>query len=329
MAVDKALVQNQDVMHLEENNVHDMAIRLSEMKQKLDLVQKFFKDVMVKDVDYGIVPGTQKPTLLKPGAEKLCELYNFAIIIADKEEEKDLQTGYYRAKLVIRLVHRGTGALVAEGTGEANVYESKYRYRWVSERDLPRGIDKDSLVSKEFESKSGATYKKYRIENTDLFDHWNTVLKMAKKRALVDAVLSATRSSGIFSQAEDELDAWIEGEAEEVPDVPPPSPAKPAQQATNPQPGRVAQHGAGKSASEKQIKAMFAIGRNKGLTSEDVKELVLQETGKEINNLTIDDASKLIDFLQNADRAELLARLEPASDDVGDEAPSLFGGGQA
>lgn len=342
MAVDKALVQNQDgVMHLEGSNIHDMAVRLSEMKQKLDLVQKFFKDVMVKDVDYGVIPGTQKPSLYKPGAEKLCELYNFAIVIAEKDEEKDLQTGYYRAKLVIRLVHRGTGALVAEGTGEANVYESKYRWRWVYERDLPKGIDKESLVCKEFEGKNGGTYKRYRVENADLFDQWNTVLKMAKKRALVDATLSATRSSGIFSQAEDELDAWIEGEAEDAPEQPHAQSQQPRQQQqrqgaqSRPDNSRNSSQNRGPAnpnapASEAQVKAIFGAGKGKGLSNDDIKEIVLRQTGKEVNGLTMGEASNLIGMLQNTSRDDLMAMTADAfGDDFGNEPPSLFGGGQA
>jgi len=39
-----------------------------------------------------------------------------------------------------------------------------------------------------------------RVENTDLADTYNTVLKMAKKRALVDATLTATAASDIFTQ---------------------------------------------------------------------------------------------------------------------------------
>jgi hypothetical protein len=30
---------------------------------------------MVKDQDFGEIPGTSKPTLLKPGAEKLCNFF--------------------------------------------------------------------------------------------------------------------------------------------------------------------------------------------------------------------------------------------------------------
>src|SRR6185369_7107640 len=43
-----------------------------------------------------------------------------------------------------------------------------------------------------------------RVENPDIMDTKNTVLKMAKKRAKIDAVIGVTRSSGIFSQDLDE-----------------------------------------------------------------------------------------------------------------------------
>ncbi len=36
----------------------------------------FVKAQMRKDIDYGIIPGTKKPSLLKAGAEKLCRLFN-------------------------------------------------------------------------------------------------------------------------------------------------------------------------------------------------------------------------------------------------------------
>lgn len=37
----------------------------------------FVKMQMQKDIDYGVIPGTNnKPVLLKPGAEKLCRLFS-------------------------------------------------------------------------------------------------------------------------------------------------------------------------------------------------------------------------------------------------------------
>ena len=210
MSVDQGLVE------MDAGNLQDMISRLAAMKNKLDIVQQFFREIMIPEVDYGTIPGTPKPTLYKSGAEKLCELYGFAIEMADKREERDYKTGFYLAELTVRLRHRGTGQVVAEGVGEANVYEAKYRWRWVSERDLPKGIDPANLMAKEYSNKDGTKFKKYRVENADLFDVWNTVLKMAKKRALVDAALSATRSSGIFSQSEGDFESYIMGEDDPV-----------------------------------------------------------------------------------------------------------------
>jgi hypothetical protein len=45
-----------------------------------------------------------------------------------------------------------------------------------------------------------------RVENPDIADCYNTVLKIAKKRAHVDAMLTATAASDIFTHEEIEDD---------------------------------------------------------------------------------------------------------------------------
>ena len=189
----------------------EMNLKLAEMKTKMQLMQKFFKEVMVKDQDYGVIPGTEKPTLLKPGAEKLCELYGYASVVKQVEEEKNIETGFYRARVTVALVHRRTGAVIAEGVGEANTMESRYRYRWTPEWKLPGGVDKSALYYEERTSKNGKPYRMYRLENNDPWTLWNTVLKMAKKRGHIDATLSATRSSGIFTQDLEDMEEWVAG----------------------------------------------------------------------------------------------------------------------
>jgi hypothetical protein len=226
MSIIQAEINNQSVGSLpviSDGSVMEMANKLEEMKQRLQLVKRFFKEVMEKDVDYGIIPGTDKPALYQPGADKLNALYNFSKVIANKEENKDYNTGHYDATVKVRLIHRGTGIMVAEGEGSCSTRESKYHYRWVYERDIPKGINPADLSSKDYENKTtGAKWTKYRIENEDLFSLWNTVLKMATKRAYVAATLAGTGLSGIFSQEEDEMDAWIEGEStREAPELQP------------------------------------------------------------------------------------------------------------
>lgn len=214
----------------------EMALRLSDMKSKLELMQSFFKEVMVKNQDYGVIQGTDKPSLLKPGAEKLCELYGYAITVKELKETVDHETGYYRAIVTVALVNRRTGAVVAEGVGEANTNEGRYRWRWVPEWKLPKNLDRKGLYSEERRDKNGKVYTLYKVPNEDPWALWNTVLKMAKKRALIDATLSATRSSGIFTQDVEDLEEWIEAAPEtaeatqspqrEAPKTPQPKQAK-------------------------------------------------------------------------------------------------------
>jgi hypothetical protein len=204
------------IIDYEFGSATDLRKKLADMKQKLNLTKEFFREVMQEGVDYGIIPGTDKPTLLKPGAEGLCEFYNFAPTIAGKVEDKNHESGYYAVDITIRLIHRASGAIIGEGVGHANTFESRYRWRWVYEKDVPRGMDKDELFAKEFNGKGNSKYTKYRMENDDMHSIWNTVLKMAKKRALVDATLAATRSSGIFTQTEQELEAYLNGDDPEM-----------------------------------------------------------------------------------------------------------------
>lgn len=56
----------------------------------------------------------------------------------------------------------------------------------------------------------------------------------------------------------------------------------------------------GGAATEKQINAIFAIGRSKGYEADDLKALVGEKIGKSVMQLTSREASKLIDDLKAA-----------------------------
>ena len=78
--------------------------------------------------DYGVIPGTQKPTLLKPGAEKIIRLLGLA---DDYEIEavKDWDKPFFSFQVTCRLRHLASGQVVATGVGECNSMESRYRWR--------------------------------------------------------------------------------------------------------------------------------------------------------------------------------------------------------
>ncbi|MDD4239679.1 MAG: hypothetical protein PHT62_14195 [Desulfotomaculaceae bacterium] len=311
-----SLVTQQGGLAQFEGTVQDMAIKLNEMKAKISLVNDFFKDIMEKDTDYGVIPGTPKPSLYQPGADKLCSLYNLSKRIVHKDENKNYETGHYDVTVRVQLVHRGSNIVVGELEGSCSTMESKYRYRWGYERDIPKGIDKDTLLSKEYPSRNGGTYLKYRIENEDLFSQWNTVLKMAIKRAYVGCTLSSTGLSGLFTQGEEELEEWINGEE-------PGQGGNGGQQQQRQEQGQSRSQGQGQQsrngnsgngnrgtssrpASEKQIGALFAIGKKHNLTSDDVKAIVQSKASQDINNLTAAEASNMIEFMGKATTDDLL-----------------------
>lgn len=143
--------------------VPELAISISEAKTRIKMLQEFVNEMMMPNVDYGIIPGCNKPSLYKSGAEKLCDAFGFSKRIEIINRVEDFDKGLFAYEVKATVISKRTNIIEAEGIGSCNNREKKYK-------------------------------------NMDGFTICNTVLKMAKKRALIDAVLSATRSSFIFSQ---------------------------------------------------------------------------------------------------------------------------------
>ena len=295
--------QNTSMIEFDGSSALEMEKSLTELSAKLKLVKIFIKSEMQEGLDYGEVPGTKKRTLYQPGADKLNFLYGYARQIIAKEENKDFKSGHYDVTVKVQIRHKATQTNTGEGEGSCSTYESKYRYRWVYERDLPRNIDKESLVSKEYDGKNGP-YLKYRIENTDLFDQWNTVLKMAVKRAYVAATLAATGLSGIFSLDEDDLDDWIDDEGKGDNPLNKRSPNNPNRK-PNTSPSN------GSEISQAQMGKIFGDARGKGLSAEDTKTLAFALKQKPLELFTKKEASELISFLANAAKEDLMALVYP------------------
>jgi hypothetical protein len=282
----------------------EMQRNLADMKAKIDMVQQFVKSVMKEGLDYGAIPYTDNRSLFQPGADKLNALYGYARHITAKDEVKDPQTGHYDVTVKIKLVHKGSGVIVGEGEGSCSTRETKYRYRWSYESDLPRGIDKSTLVSKEFESKkSGKKYAKYRIENADLFDVWNTVLKMAIKRAYVGATLAATGLSGIFQMDEEDFENWVDGEENKGKDKL--EKVRSTPQAKDEKSSFIPPASSDNKITQSQYGKIIGDAKRKGLDESGIKEIVQYVKKKSINDLTKSEASGVIEFLNNTDKDDL------------------------
>lgn len=162
--VNEMQVQEVNALSLiESTNLQSIQGSIQKINQFQDLVQSQF----AQGHDFGVVPGTSKPTLLKPGAEKLIMLLGLTSEFEILDSTRDFDTGFFQYQVVCRL--KKYGDVITEGFGSCNTKEKKYVH-------------------------------------SDGFSQDNTVLKMAKKRALVDAALLVGSLSGVFTQDMDDED---------------------------------------------------------------------------------------------------------------------------
>lgn len=200
------------------------ALTSADLRSQVKLIQEVMRDVMIgpsKDnpagVHYGTVPGTDKPSLYKAGAEKLCLVFRLApeYDIVEKEHNGDHLTITSKCTLT----HIPTGQKFGSALGSCSTMETKYAYRKGS-RVCPECSSTAIIKGKAeygggwlcYKPKGGCGAKfpdgdksiekqeVGRIANEDKADQYNTVLKMSNKRALLAAVLNATAASDIFSQ---------------------------------------------------------------------------------------------------------------------------------
>jgi len=150
--------------------------------------------------DFGIIPGCQKPSLWKPGAEKLLNFHGLGCRLeAGSGTVVNWDSPFFNYEYKAVAFKRATGSIVAESFGSCNSKEAKYRYLWLTENKLPRGLDKESLEWQERPARNGGKFKVYRVENNELYNLVNTIQKMAQKRALIGTALIACRASDSFT----------------------------------------------------------------------------------------------------------------------------------
>jgi hypothetical protein len=174
-------------------------LNVEDIKLQIDMINDLYRSVMKKDEHYGKIPGTQKDTLLKAGAEKLIQMFRLSPQIK-KDEVVELGNGHREYRYIISLCHRPTGETWGDGSGTCSTLESKYKYRWAN-KPKPDNPDELKLLGKGRWRKINDEWQwQEKEENPDIADAYNTVMKMSYKRAIVAAVIIATGVSDIFTQ---------------------------------------------------------------------------------------------------------------------------------
>ncbi len=234
---------------------------LSETLRKIGDFQGLIRSQLAEGQDYGVIPGCgKKPTLLKPGAEKITMLLGLRSRYEIVRQEENFEQGFFfylvRASLISAM-----GETVAEGLGSCNTMESRFRKRDGSWQDPYSGA--------------------------------NVALKMARKRALVDAALTVGSLSNLFTQDIEDMDLGSPRRYSSTP-VPP---------------AEISQ------CSEAQRKKIFAASRAKHLSDDVLKGHMQRQYGTDSTRvLSRAQASDLIGWIESyAEAAPLMPGVEKAS----------------
>lgn len=177
---DLVVEKTKELPHLQE--VRNLSVNLTDhsviaLRDQRDQLHSVIKSQLKEGIngDFAQIPGTPKKTLLKPGAEKLANLFKLGSRIVNREREIDREGKFAFFSYTIEIFHIPTGAVIAQCEGSANSEERKNK-------------------------------------NKSFADQLNSLGKMAQKRAYVGSVIMAVGASDFFSSDLEDTDMKSNGQ---------------------------------------------------------------------------------------------------------------------
>jgi hypothetical protein len=307
--------QSEETMEQSDNSlpvqVHG-ALAVRDVVNNVTFMQEIMGAVMKEGEHYGCIPGTgDKPSLLKSGAEKLA--HTFQLAPRYTIERTDLPGGHREYEVVCEIMSVATGNFLGSGVGVCSTMESKYRFRSTNTgREVPREYwntrDSSILGGPQFSPRKidGKWIVFERIEHDNPADHYNTVKKMAKKRAFVDGVLTVTAASDLFTQDLEDLKANGVVDAEFTEKSGKGQDGKPAGK------GGSKPKGGSRDASQNQMNYLADLAKK--ALGDDMGEEALSALKAVHGPLSSTLASKIINNLQNGNAQDLKSAIDQAAD---------------
>lgn len=327
-----------------------MAEALKEDTEQRAILAQYVAKHMKPGTDFGVIPGTEKPTLLKPGAEKLTDLYRCTPKYDITNKIEDWDKGLFHYEFRVQIVSRDADTVLAEGYGSANSREGRYRWRTAS-RVCPK-CGKDAIIKGKEEfgggwlcfGKKGGCGAKWsdgakeiegqeigRVENDDVYTLVNTILKMAKKRSLVDGAIALARCSDIFTQ---DIEDFVDGSQIEPPKTSQPSRGTQSRKDNKPKESKSAQAKPTKTELMllwSEVYDRLGDARARVAWVEAAKSIC---GGRESKEWTKDETDKIRAFLIPPEdipfetaKEEALRKAQELANSIG-EPPETTGGGQ-
>jgi hypothetical protein len=266
-------------------------------------IREVMDAVMKKNVHYGQIAGGMKPSLWQPGAETLLLTFKLYAELA-VDDLSTSQAARYRVTAVIRAI--GSNNVVGMGIGEASSEEEKYCWRRVDGENEWQATPENKRREK---WKDNRPIRQVRTTPADVA---NTILKMAKKRALVDGARTATGASDFFDQDLEDLPDGMLNETRKPIERPQAKAAEPKAEATKPatappparerEPGEDDEEEHGPPAdprwqavsdawhdkgnvSDKQLGRLFALARKNGNDEGAVRAAINDNLGVKVESI--------------------------------------------
>lgn len=216
----------------------DKPLAVDVLIDRAKLIQDAIARRMVEGIHYGQIPGTQRKSLRKAGAEALADLFQFRSVIVNTVVEYPDDHREVRATCTLYVGDESQPALV-QRSGLCTTKETKYRWRnentgaepppeyW--KKGTPDYKNSEVLGGPDFYTRKvdGHWLVFHQIPVANVADSYHTVAAMAEKRAFVAAVIAACAASDALVSEDDP----VYGERREKP-KPRQEPPRQATQAT-------------------------------------------------------------------------------------------------
>lgn len=184
-------------------------IPVDEMLKWYNSFSDFTKQILKPGLDFGTIPGVQKPSLFKPGAEKLRFAYGLSTEVKCTSKSEDFVRKFFDYTYLCT-VRDKSGRVLAQCEGNCCSEETKYKYIFQPNYSVTPTKDEADQWKAEKRGKQSKINGKWvwcdRIENPEVSTLRNTLMKMAQKRAFVGAMLLATGASEFFTQDVEDMD---------------------------------------------------------------------------------------------------------------------------
>lgn len=230
-------------------------LAVQQLQARMQTILEVMANVLEEGKDYGRIPGTDKPTLYKPGAEKLMLTFNLA---AGEPRIEDLSTSdeiRYRVGVPIE----SADGRPRWGIGEASSNEEKYRWRKpVCQEEFEETPD-HLKREKWFKGKDRSPAYKGKQVRTSPPDVANTVLKMGHKRAFIGGTLLATGASSVFNQ---DLEDFTKEMQASILDTDPTIVAGPSRTPVTPAQRTSVKNAAGPTTDARKLKDIRVFGKD-------------------------------------------------------------------